>query len=61
MSKRTTAAIWVKGILDMLAAERLDVPALLAAAGIDAAGLDAPGARLSTDKISLLWQLAAER
>src|SRR5262249_39996612 len=61
MSKRTTAATWVKGILEMLAAERLDVPALLAAAGIDAAGLDAPGARLSTDKISLLWELVAER
>jgi AraC-like DNA-binding protein len=61
MTKRTTAAIWVRGIVEMLAAERLDVPALLAAAGIDPAGLDAPGARLSTDKISLLWQLAAER
>ena len=61
MTKRTTAAIWVKGIVEMLAGERLDVPALLAAAGIDTTGLDAPGARLSTDKISLLWQLAAER
>jgi AraC-like DNA-binding protein len=61
MSERTTAAIWVKGILEMLAAERLDVPSLLAQAGIDAAGLDAPGARLSTDSISLLWELAAER
>src|SRR5262249_56265869 len=39
----------------------LDVPALLQAAGIDAASLEAPGARLSTDKISLLWELVAER
>jgi AraC-like DNA-binding protein len=61
MSERTTAAIWVKGIVEMLAAERLDVPALLAEAGIDPAGLDAPGARLSTDRISHLWELAAER
>ena len=61
MSKRSTAAVWVKGILEMLAAERLDVPSLLAAAGIEAAGLDAPGARLPTDSISLLWELAAER
>jgi AraC-like DNA-binding protein len=61
MSKRTTAAVWVKGIAEMLAAEGLDVPALLAAAGIDPAALDAPGARLSTEKISRLWELAVER
>jgi AraC-like DNA-binding protein len=61
MTKRTTAAVWVKGILEMLAAERLDVPALLVAAGIDPAELEGPAARVSTDKLSLLWQLAAER
>jgi AraC-like DNA-binding protein len=61
MSKRTTAAVWVKGIAEMLAAEGLDVPALLATAGIDPAALDAPGARLSTEKISRLWELAVER
>src|SRR5262249_5784196 len=61
MSQRTTAAIWVKGVADMLAAERLDAAALLRAADIDAASLEAPGARVATDKISLLWQLAAER
>ena len=37
MSKRTTAAIWVKGIAEMLATEGLDVPALLAEARIDSA------------------------
>ena len=61
MSKRTTAAIWVKVIAEMLAAEGLDVRALFAAAGIDPAGLEAPGARLETEKISRLWELAAER
>src|SRR5215475_10817540 len=61
MTKRTTAAAWVRGTVEMLAAERLDVPALLAAAGIDPAGLEAPGGRVSTDSISLLWELAAER
>ena len=61
MSARTTAAIWVKGIADMLAAEGLDAGSLLAAAGIDPAGLDAPGARLRTEKVSRLWELAAER
>jgi AraC-like DNA-binding protein len=60
MSNRTTAAIWVKGIAEMLAAEGLDVPALLAEARIDPAALEAPGARLSTEKISHLWELATE-
>ncbi len=45
----------------MLAAEGLDVGALLAAAGIAPATLEAPGARLATEKISRLWELAAER
>jgi AraC-like DNA-binding protein len=45
----------------MLAAEGLDVPALLRAAGIDAADLTSPGARVPTEKISRLWELAAER
>ena len=61
MGKLTTAAIWVKGIAEMLAAEGIDVHALLAAAGIDPAALDAQGARLPTDKISRLWELAVER
>src|SRR5215468_7594047 len=61
MAKRTTAAVWVKGIAEMLAAEGLDVAALFGAAGIDAAALDAPAARVPTEKISRLWELAAER
>jgi len=61
MSKKTTAAVWVKGIAEMLAAEGLDARALLVTAGIDPATLDAPGARLPTEKISHLWELAAER
>jgi Arabinose-binding domain of AraC transcription regulator, N-term len=61
MTKLTTSAVWVRGIADMLASEGLDVPGLLAAAGIDAAALEAPGARLATEKISRLWELAVER
>jgi AraC-like DNA-binding protein len=61
MTKLTTSAVWVRGIAEMLAAEGLDVRALLAEAGIDAASLEAPGARLATEKISLLWELAAAR
>src|SRR5262249_34874753 len=55
------AAIWVRGIAEMLAAEGLNVRALLAEARIDPAALEAPGARLPTEKISRLWELATER
>ena len=61
MAARTTAAVWVKGIAEMLAAEGIDVSALFAAVGIDASALDAPGARLPTERISRLWELAVER
>lgn len=61
MSKRTTSTAWIRGIAEMLAAEGLDVGAALAGAGIDPATLEAPGARLATEKISRLWEVAAER
>jgi len=61
MASRTTSAVWVKGIGEMLAAEGLDVDALFAAADIDRSALDAPGARLVSEKISRLWELAVER
>src|SRR5262249_42577871 len=61
MAERTTAAVWVKGIAEMLAAEGLDVGALFAATGIDATALDASGARVKTERISRLWELAVER
>jgi AraC-like DNA-binding protein len=59
MRKQTTSVVWVKGMLGMLAAERVDVAALIAAAGVDPAALEAPGARLATETISHLWELAA--
>src|SRR5215831_3118957 len=61
MTKRTTSAVWVKGIADMFAAEGLDARALLVAAGIGPASLEGADARLSTEKISRLWELAVER
>jgi len=61
MTKRATAAVWVKGIAEMLTAEGLDARALLVAAGIDPTSLEEPGARLPTEKISRLWELAVER
>jgi Arabinose-binding domain of AraC transcription regulator, N-term len=61
MAARTTAAVWVKGIAEMLATEGLDVGSLFAATGIDVAALDGPGARLPTERISQLWELAVAR
>jgi AraC-like DNA-binding protein len=60
MAERTTSAVWVKGIAEMLAAEGLNVAALFEVAGIDAAALEAPGARLKTERISHLWELAVQ-
>jgi len=61
MNKRTTAAVWVKAIAEMLAIEGLDVPDMFAACGLDYAALDVVGARYPTEKISRLWELAVER
>ena len=61
MSKGTTAALWVRGIVEMLSSEGLDVRALLDAAAIDPVALNAPDGRIPTEKISRLWELAAER
>jgi AraC-like DNA-binding protein len=61
MRKPTTSAVWVKGIVEMLSEEGFDARPLLVAAGIDEAVLQAPGARVPTEKISRLWELAAER
>jgi AraC-like DNA-binding protein len=61
MSKQATSAVWVRAIAEMLAAECLDAKGMLAAAGIDPAAVDAPGARVPTEKISRLWEIAVER
>ena len=61
MSKRTTSAVWVRGMAEMLAAEGVDVATLFAAAGVDPASLDGPSARLATEKLSRLWELAVDR
>jgi AraC-like DNA-binding protein len=61
MNKRTTSAVWVKGIAEMFAAEGLDVAELFAAAKIDAAALEKPSARVASEKVSHLWELAVEK
>ena len=61
VAKRATSGVWVRSTIDMLAAEGLDTAALLAAAGINAKDLDAPGARVASEQISRLWELAVEQ
>jgi AraC-like DNA-binding protein len=61
MGRATITASWVRGITETLTAEGLDVGALCQAAGIDLSALDASGARVPTEKISRLWELAVER
>jgi len=61
MTKRTTSAVWVKGVAEMLAEEGLDVRRLLAEAEIDPAAVESPAGRVQTERISRLWELATER
>ena len=55
----TCAAFWVKGVADTLKAEGLDISALFDKAGLELVVLSDPDARFPTEKVSLLWQLAA--
>ncbi|WP_420474390.1 AraC family transcriptional regulator [Noviherbaspirillum sp. ST9] len=61
MSEQTTSASWVRGIAERLKSVGLDVNALFAEAQLDLASLDNPDTRYDTEKISLLWELAAAR
>ncbi|WP_136420244.1 AraC family transcriptional regulator [Herbaspirillum sp. ST 5-3] len=61
MSGRTTSASWVRGIAGRLKSAGLDVHALFDEAQLDLAALDNPDTRYATEKISLLWELAAAR
>lgn len=55
---RSSSSTWVKGVLDMFASQGIDVPRLLQCEGVDRAELDAPGARMSADTVTRLWDLA---
>jgi AraC-like DNA-binding protein len=59
--ERGSSAAWVKGVVEMFAAEGVDVDALLRDAGFDAAVLSDPHRRFSIDDVSVLWELAVAR
>lgn len=58
---RTNAAFWVTGIAQALLAEQLDAATLFLEAGLDLAALQDPDARVESDRVSHLWDLAATR
>jgi AraC-like DNA-binding protein len=60
-TERTTSSTWALAIVDALASEGLDVPALFAELGLDYAVLAEPDARISQDSVTRLWQLAVSR
>jgi AraC-like DNA-binding protein len=59
--ERTSSSAWVRGVVEMFAAEGVDVDGLLRDAGFDRAALDDPAQRFSIDDISVLWELAVAR
>ena len=59
MSEHTTSAAWFRGVAEALSAAGLDARALCAEAGIELGALANASAGYSTEKMSLLWQLAA--
>jgi AraC-like DNA-binding protein len=59
--QHSCAAFWVKGVADTLKAEGLDVAALFHESGLEMRALTDPDSRFPTERVSLLWQLAAAR
>jgi AraC-like DNA-binding protein len=58
---RSTAAFWVKAVVESLEPEGLDVVALCSEAGLNLAALSDPDARFPTDSVSRLWEVATAR
>ncbi len=56
--QRTSSCSWTQGVLEMFAAQGVDVPRLVKAAGIDPARLENTAERFGADEVSRLWDLA---
>jgi len=57
----TSSSAWVRGVLEMFAAEGIDVAALFEEAGLDRSALDDAAGRFDIDDVSRLWELAVAR
>ena len=60
LPQRTSSAAWVRGIAELFAAEGLPVQALCAQADIDLESLQHPHTRVDVDRVSRLWEAAAQ-
>ena len=60
MQQRTSSAAWVRGIAELFMAEGLPVAQLCAQADIDLASLQHPHTRVDVDRVSRLWEAAAQ-
>src|SRR6478672_1756874 len=61
MIARTSSSAWVRGVVEMFAAEGIDVAALFRDARLDFATLQDPAGRFSIDDVSALWEMAVAR
>ena len=61
MIARTSSSAWVRGVVEMFAAEGIDVEALFRDARLDIATLQDPAGRFSIDDVSVLWEMAVAR
>ena len=61
MASHTTSSAWIQGIVDLFEGAGLDVPGILAEAGVERALLADPNNRAPTELVSRLWRVAAER
>jgi AraC-like DNA-binding protein len=61
MTAPTSSSTWVRGVVEMFAAEGVDIDGLFAAAGLDRTVLDDPEGRFEIDDVSRLWELAVAR
>lgn len=61
MMAATTCSAWMRGVVNTLQAQGIDIPALFAEAGLPLALLDDPDKRWQTEQVNRIWTLAVER
>jgi AraC-like DNA-binding protein len=57
----TTCSTWMRGVVNTLEAQGIDIPALFAEAGLPLALFNDPDKRWPTEQVNRLWTLAVER
>jgi AraC-like DNA-binding protein len=57
----TTSSAWIRGVVNTLATQGVDVQALFSDAGLPPEALDDPDKRWPTEQVNRIWTLAVER